>query len=215
MVERNYKSNFVLSSFLEKISPQTCPSRENQPLRRLLSLDYTHIYIYTRARSREEEEEKEMEIPCIVTTRVLINIPCMEITHVQPSFDALRSRTRKHVLTSRLRPCTVSLLDQCLPSSSVFVIQNRWLEVVSLLSSWPLYLRQDFVIVLRSWFRRCCSSVPFRTRCLTGVGNSWVLETLLVFYWQFARKASTCCLDFLPILVGGSIFVFVLYIYIY
>lgn len=87
-----------------------------------------------------------MEIPCIVTTRVSINILRMEITHVQHPFDALRSRTRKHVLTSRLRPCTVSFLDQCLPSSSVFVIQNRWLEVVSLLS-WPLYLRQSFVIV--------------------------------------------------------------------
>lgn len=106
MVERNYKSNFVLSSFLEKVSPQTCPSRENQPVRRLLSLDYTHIHTRRVARRREE---KEMEIPCIVTTRVLINIPCMEITHVQPPFDALRSRTRKHVLTSRLRPFRFSI----------------------------------------------------------------------------------------------------------
>lgn len=94
--------------------------------------------------------------------RVLINVLRMEITHVQPPFDALRSRTRKHVLTSRLRPCTVSLLDQCLPSSSVFVIQNRWLEVVSLLSSELASLPAPiFRYCTRSWFRRYCSLVPW------------------------------------------------------
>lgn len=112
--------------FSEMLPGQTCPGIG---LYINFSLRITHIRRNTLARRWERDGSS-------VHRHVLINIVRMEITHVQPPFDALRSRTRKHVLTSRLRPCTVSLSWSMPTPPRVFsLFKIGWLEVVSLLSS--------------------------------------------------------------------------------
>ena len=108
---------------------------------------------------KKEEEEEEEGWKYIVTVPVLINILCMEITHVQPPLIRCgRAPVNTFRLPDagafalRLQPVHYFALDQWLPFSSVFVIRNRWLEdaeVVSPLSSLAGYsLPSSFAFVI-------------------------------------------------------------------
>lgn len=67
-------------------------------------------------------------------------------------------------------------LDQCLPPLECFRYSKSvgWRLLASWAASWPLYLRQSFVIVHVRGFdvTRFFSGA----RCLTEVGNSWILD---------------------------------------